>query len=64
MANWEFFTEDELRCDGTGECNMDEAFICSTGIGILPCYWEKWKSNYKVTSIIKKSLNTKINKNK
>jgi uncharacterized protein YcbK (DUF882 family) len=27
VANWEFFTEDELRCKGTGECNMDEAFM-------------------------------------
>ena len=27
VANWEHFTEDELRCEGTGECRMDEAFM-------------------------------------
>ncbi len=24
---WDFFTEDELRCKGTDECNMDEEFM-------------------------------------
>ena len=24
---WEFFSEDELRCKGTGELNMDEGFM-------------------------------------
>jgi len=24
---WEFFSEDELRCKGTGEINMDESFM-------------------------------------
>ena len=25
--NWEFFTEQEMRCKGTGECDMDERFM-------------------------------------
>ena len=24
---WEYFTEDELRCKGTDECNMDSQFM-------------------------------------
>jgi branched-subunit amino acid aminotransferase/4-amino-4-deoxychorismate lyase len=36
---------------------MDEAFISSTGIGLLPCYWDKWESEYKNTQKIKSSLN-------
>ena len=26
-SNWEYFTEDELKCKGTGECNMDGSFM-------------------------------------
>ena len=25
--NWEFFTEQEMQCKGTGECDMDERFM-------------------------------------
>ncbi len=25
--NWEFFTEDEMRCKGTGGCDMNETFM-------------------------------------
>ena len=35
---------------------MDEAFISSTGIGLLPCYWNEWESSYKITKLIKKEL--------
>ena len=28
---------------------MDEAFICSSAIGILPCYWDEWESEYTIT---------------
>ena len=24
---WDFFTQDELRCKGTDECNMDQEFM-------------------------------------
>ena len=27
MANWEFFTEKELSCKGTGGCEMNEQFM-------------------------------------
>ena len=27
MADWEYFTEEEMSCKGTGECNMDEEFM-------------------------------------
>jgi len=39
---------------------MDEAFISSTGIGLLPCYWKGWKSNYNLTYKIKKELFNRI----
>ena len=40
---------------------MDEAFISSTGIGLLPCCWDGWQSNYTITSKLKKHLNILIN---
>jgi len=43
--------------------NMDEAFISSTGIGLLPCFWEKWNSNFLITLQIKKELFKRINNN-
>ena len=39
---------------------MDEAFITSTGIGLLPCYWDDWNSDFKKTKIIKKELFKRI----
>ena len=41
---------------------MDEAFISSTGIGLLECYWNTWESNYLITKEIKKELFNRINK--
>ena len=43
--------------------SMDEAFISSTGIGLLPCYWENWDSNFKITKLIKKELYKRIKNN-
>ena len=43
--------------------NMDEAFISSTGIGLLPCYWDGWSSDYYYTNIIKKELFKRIKNN-
>ena len=40
---------------------MDEAFISSTGIGLLPCCWDGWQSNYTITSKLKKHLDRYIN---
>ena len=42
--------------------DFDEAFISSSGIGILECYWEGWKSSYKITKKLKKTLVEKITK--
>lgn len=28
---------------------MDEAFVSSTGIGLLPCVWDDWTSEHKIT---------------
>ena len=40
---------------------MSEAFISSTGIGLLPCYWNDKKFNYELTFKIKKELFKRIN---
>ena len=39
---------------------MDEAFISSTGIGLLECYWNGWKSDFIITKQIKKELFKRI----
>ena len=41
--------------------SMDESFISSTGIGLLPCFWENWNSQFIITKKIAKKLNQKIN---
>ena len=43
--------------------DMDEAFISSTGIGLLSCYWDGWTSTYNNTMIIKKELFKRIKNN-
>ena len=40
--------------------SMDEAFISSTGIGMLSCYWEGWKSKFHLSDKIKKELFKRI----
>ncbi len=40
--------------------DMDEAFISSTGIGLLPCYWNDWQSDFRMTSKLKNYLDTSI----
>ena len=41
---------------------MDEAFISSTGIGLLPCKWEGWNSNFLKTLQLQKLLQSLIYK--
>ena len=41
---------------------MDEAFICSSAIGILPCYWDGWKSNYTITEKLQFLLEESLQK--
>ena len=43
--------------------DMDEAFISSTGIGLLPCYWEGWNSEFPITYLLKEKLNGIIDNN-
>ncbi|MBI45551.1 MAG: hypothetical protein CMG66_05245 [Candidatus Marinimicrobia bacterium] len=50
----------EKHIDYNSVNDMHESFISSTGIGLLPCYWEGWKSNYKITKLIKKELFKRI----
>ena len=40
--------------------DMDEAFISSTGIGLLPCYWDGWNSEFPITYLLKEKLNALI----
>ena len=42
------------------EDKMDEAFITSTGIGLLPCYWDGWSSHYSITIKLKNLYNESI----
>ena len=41
--------------------SMDEAFISSSGIGLLPCYWDGWNSNFKLTKQLQTYLSNYIN---
>ena len=43
--------------------DMDEAFISSTGIGLLPCYWDGWDSEFPITYLLKEKLNGIIDNN-
>ena len=43
--------------------DMDEAFISSTGIGLLPCYWDGWNSEFPITYLLKEKLNGIIDNN-
>ena len=40
--------------------DMDEAFISSTGIGLLPCFWKGWQSDFTITSKLQTLLGTLI----
>lgn len=51
----------ETKIRKTDINNMDEAFISSTGIGLYPCNWYGWTSNYKITNQLRKKLNKILN---
>jgi branched-subunit amino acid aminotransferase/4-amino-4-deoxychorismate lyase len=51
--------EANISIDSINE--MDEAFISSTGIGLLPCSWNGWQSDFTITSKLKKHLDRFIN---
>jgi len=42
--------------------SMDEAFITSSSIDVLPCYWDGWNSEYQITSKLKNLYNQSIKK--
>jgi len=42
--------------------DMDEAFICSSAVGILPCYWDEWESDYKITKKLQFLLEESLKK--
>ena len=35
---------------------MDEAFLSSTGIGLIICYWDGWKSDFTISKYLKELL--------
>ena len=39
---------------------MDEAFITSSAVDILPCFWDGWRSNYSITRKLKNLYNESI----
>jgi len=43
--------------------SMDEAFISSSGIGLLPCFWKGWNSEFKLTNQLQNNLFNYINDN-
>ena len=42
--------------------NMDEAFLTSSTYGVIPCYWDGWRSSYKITKKLKNLLDFEISK--
>jgi len=40
--------------------DMDEAFLTSSSYGIIPCFWDDWASDYKLTKKIQKLLKQKL----
>ena len=40
--------------------NMNEAFLTSTAIGVMPCYWDGWKSDYSLTLTLKNHYNKMV----
>lgn len=41
---------------------MEEAFICSSVVGVLPCYWDKWKSDFRLTKRLQFLLEESLKK--
>ncbi len=44
------FSVEELSISQKEINSMDEAFLSSTGAGILPCVWDGWNSDFKLTN--------------
>tara|TARA_Y100001968_G_C19411996_1_gene746813 strand:+ start:350 stop:1180 length:831 start_codon:yes stop_codon:yes gene_type:complete len=54
------YSEEKILIDDID--SMDEAFICSSVVGVLPCYWGTWKSNYKTTKQLQFLLEESLQK--
>ena len=60
IANELNLTVEETNISIESINNMDEAFISSTGIGLLPCIWNGWQSEFTITSKLKLRLESLI----
>ena len=54
------YSEETVLLNNVG--SMNEAFICSSVVGILPCYWDGWKSDYKITQRLQFLLEESLQK--
>ena len=62
LANQENINFEEKIIHRSKIHEMDEAFICSSAIGILPCFWEGWSSDYKITKKLQFLLEESLKK--
>ena len=54
------YSEEEVLIENVN--SMDESFICSSVVGILPCYWDDWKSDYIITKKLQLLLEESLQK--
>ncbi len=54
------FTVKESNINYNTINTMDEAFITSSAVDILPCFWDGWSSNYSITRKLKNLYNESI----
>ena len=54
------YTVKESNIDYGTINSMDEAFITSSSVDILPCFWDGWRSNYSITRKLKNLYNQSI----
>ena len=53
---------DQVNADIEDIDSMDEAFICSSVVGVLPCFWDNWKSNFILTKRLQFLLEESLQK--
>ena len=54
------YVEKEVLLDNID--SMDEAFICSSVVGVLPCFWDNWKSDFILTKRLQFLLEESLQK--
>ena len=62
LANSLGHTVKESRISYHDVNEMDEAFITSSAVDVLPCYWDGWNSEFEITSKLKNLYNQSIKK--